>query len=36
MGATPPAAKFRKEMILGKEFDSSKPDEYLKSVRKPA
>jgi nitrate/nitrite transport system substrate-binding protein len=36
MGATPPAAEFRKEIILGQEFDSSKPDEYLKSVRKPA
>lgn len=35
-GATPPAIEFRKEVILGKEFDSSKPDEYLKSVRKPA
>jgi len=34
MGVKPPAAEFRKEMILGKEFDSSKPDEYLKSVRK--
>ena len=36
LGATPPAASFGKEMILGKEFDSSKPEEYLKSVRKPA
>jgi nitrate/nitrite transport system substrate-binding protein len=36
MGANPPAAEFRKEIILGQEFDSSKPDEYLKSVRKPA
>jgi nitrate/nitrite transport system substrate-binding protein len=36
MGAEPPAAEFRKETILGQEFDSSKPDEYLKSVRKPA
>jgi nitrate/nitrite transport system substrate-binding protein len=35
MGATPPAAEFRKEIILGEEFDSNKPDEYLKSVRKP-
>jgi nitrate/nitrite transport system substrate-binding protein len=35
MGASPPAAEFRKEVILGQEFDSSKPDEYLKSVRKP-
>ena len=36
MGATAPAADFGKEIILGKEFDSSKPDEYLRSVRKPA
>ena len=36
MGASPPAAQFGKEIILGKEFDSSKPEEYLKSVRKPA
>ncbi len=36
LGATPPAASFGKEMILGKEFDSSKPEEYLRSVRKPA
>jgi nitrate/nitrite transport system substrate-binding protein len=36
MGAAPPAADFGKEIVLGKEFDSSKPDEYLKSVRKPA
>ena len=35
MGATPPAAEFGKEMILGAEFDSDKPDEYLRSVRKP-
>jgi nitrate/nitrite transport system substrate-binding protein len=35
MGATPPAAEFRKEVILGQEFDSSRPDEYLKAVRKP-
>jgi nitrate/nitrite transport system substrate-binding protein len=36
MGATPPAADFGKETILGQVFDSSRPDEYLKSVRKPA
>jgi nitrate/nitrite transport system substrate-binding protein len=36
MGATPPAAEFGKETILGQVFDSSRPDEYLKSVRKPA
>jgi len=35
-GATPPAIEFRKEVILGKEFDSGEPDEYLKSVRKRA
>jgi len=35
MGATPPPADFGKEIILGQEFDSNKPDEYLKSVRKP-
>jgi len=33
-GASPPAVGFGKEIILGAEFDSSKPDEYLKSVRK--
>jgi nitrate/nitrite transport system substrate-binding protein len=36
MGRNPPAAEFGKEIILGKEFDASKPEEYLKSVRKPA
>ena len=35
MGATPPVADFGKETILGQVFDSSRPDEYLKSVRKP-
>jgi nitrate/nitrite transport system substrate-binding protein len=35
MGANPPEASFGKEIILGQEFDSSKPDEYLKLVRKP-
>jgi len=35
LGANPPPADFRKEIILGQEFDSSKPEEYLKSVRKP-
>ena len=34
LGVKPPAADFRKEVILGKEFDSSKPEEYLKSVKK--
>jgi len=34
MGVTPPAADFGKEIILGQVFDSSKPEEYLKSVRK--
>jgi nitrate/nitrite transport system substrate-binding protein len=33
-GASPPAEGFGKEIILGTEFDSSKPDVYLKSVRK--
>ena len=33
-GALPPAGGFGKEIILGSEFDSSMPDEYLKSVRK--
>jgi nitrate/nitrite transport system substrate-binding protein len=33
-GVTPPAVEFRKETILGQVFDSSKPEEYLKSVRK--
>ncbi len=35
MGVNPPAAEFRKELILGQDFDSSKPEEYLKTVRKP-
>jgi nitrate/nitrite transport system substrate-binding protein len=35
MGVDPPPAVFRKEVILGQEFDSGKPEEYLKSVRKP-
>jgi nitrate/nitrite transport system substrate-binding protein len=35
LGANPPPAEFRKEIILGREFDSNKPEEYLKSVRKP-
>jgi nitrate/nitrite transport system substrate-binding protein len=34
LGGNPPAAEFRKEIILGQEFDSNRPDEYLKSVRK--
>lgn len=34
-GATPPAIAFGRETILGAAFDSDKPDEYLKSVRKP-
>ena len=34
-GSTPPAVEFGVETILGKKFDSSKPDEYLKSVRQP-
>jgi nitrate/nitrite transport system substrate-binding protein len=35
-GVTPPPIEFRKEIILGKEFDSSKPEEYLRTVRKPS
>jgi nitrate/nitrite transport system substrate-binding protein len=35
LGATPPAAAFGKEVILGQEFDSSEPDAYLKAIRKP-
>jgi nitrate/nitrite transport system substrate-binding protein len=34
-GVTPPQVSFRKETILGATFDSSEPEEYLKSVRKP-
>jgi len=33
-GASAPALGFRKELVLGKEFDSSKPEEYLKSLRR--
>jgi hypothetical protein len=33
-GASPPPVGFGKEIILGTEFDSSKPDDYLKSVGK--
>lgn len=33
-GAQAPKAEFRKEMIVGKEFDSSRPEEYLKSIRR--
>ena len=36
MGREPPATEFRKETILGQEFNSSKPEEYLKTVRRPA
>ncbi len=35
LGGNPPEPVFRKEIILGQEFDSSKPEDYLKSVRKP-
>ena len=35
MGVQAPDGGFGKEIILGKEFDSSRPEEYLKSVRKP-
>lgn len=34
LGAKPPAVDFRKETILGKEFDSSKPEDYLRSIRR--
>lgn len=34
MGAKPPKAEFRKEIINGKEFDSNLPEDYLKAVRK--
>jgi nitrate/nitrite transport system substrate-binding protein len=34
LGATPPAIGFGKEVILGQEFDSNRPEEYLKSVRR--
>jgi nitrate/nitrite transport system substrate-binding protein len=34
LGATPPATGFGKEVILGQEFDSNRPEEYLKSVRR--
>jgi len=34
-GANPPEIAFGKETILGTVFDSAKPDEYLKTVRKP-
>jgi nitrate/nitrite transport system substrate-binding protein len=33
-GTSPPVGGFGKEIILGSEFDSSKPDEYLKSLHK--
>jgi nitrate/nitrite transport system substrate-binding protein len=34
LGATPPPATFGKEIILGQEFDSNRPEQYLQSVRK--
>lgn len=34
MGMNVPAIEFRKEKILGQVFDSNKPEEYLKSLRK--
>lgn len=33
-GVAPPPIEFGKEIILGQTFDSSKPEEYLKAVRK--
>ncbi|MCC6780430.1 MAG: ABC transporter substrate-binding protein [Hyphomicrobiales bacterium] len=35
LGAQPPKAEFGKEIIVGKEFDSSRPEDYLRAVRKP-
>jgi nitrate/nitrite transport system substrate-binding protein len=34
-GAAPPPAEFGTETILGRDFDSSRPEEYLASVKKP-
>lgn len=34
-GSSPPVVAFGSEKILGKDFDSSKPQEYLASVKKP-
>lgn len=34
MGMPAPAVGFRKEVVLGKEFDSNRPEDYLKSLRK--
>jgi nitrate/nitrite transport system substrate-binding protein len=34
-GTTPPTIGFGVERILGKDFDSSKPEQYLASVKKP-
>lgn len=33
-GVTAPQIGYRKEVILGKEFDSSRPEEYLRSLRR--
>ncbi len=33
-GVQPPKPEFRKENIVGREFDSSKPEDYLRSVRR--
>ena len=33
-GATPPTIGFDKEVIFGQEFDSGKPEEYLRSIGK--
>jgi nitrate/nitrite transport system substrate-binding protein len=33
-GATPPAVEFGTEKILGKEFDSNKPEQYLTSIKR--
>jgi nitrate/nitrite transport system substrate-binding protein len=33
-GVNPPPIGFGKEIILGSEFDSDKPNDYLKSIGK--
>jgi nitrate/nitrite transport system substrate-binding protein len=31
MGMTPPETTYKKHMIMGKEFDPDKPEEYVES-----
>jgi nitrate/nitrite transport system substrate-binding protein len=31
MGQTPPTATYGKHMVMGKEFDSAKPEDYVNS-----